>query len=104
VFQRTPNYCTPLRNSLVDQETQRRFKATYPEIDKLCGETPAAFPYDFDRRSALEVPRGERLALYEELWALPGFTKWLGNFRDIMTDRRANEDFAEFVRDKIRTR
>ena len=27
VFQRTPNYCAPLRNSLVDAETQRRFKA-----------------------------------------------------------------------------
>ena len=35
---------------------------------------------------------------------LPGFSKWLGNFRDIMTDRVANEDFAEFVREKIRAR
>ncbi len=43
VFQRTPNYCAPLRNSLVDAETQRRFKATYPEIHKRCRETPAAF-------------------------------------------------------------
>jgi cation diffusion facilitator CzcD-associated flavoprotein CzcO len=104
VFQRTPNYCAPLRNSLVSEENQRRFKATYDEIRKKCHETPAGFPYDFDRRNALEVPREERLALYEELWALPGFKKWLGNFRDIMTDRRANEDFAEFVRNKIRAR
>ena len=104
VFQRTPNYCAPLRNSLVDEETQRRFKATYPEIHKKCLETPAGFPYDFDRRKALEVPREERLALYEELWSQPGFKKWLGNFRDIMTDRAANEDFAEFVRNKIRAR
>jgi cation diffusion facilitator CzcD-associated flavoprotein CzcO len=104
VFQRTPNYCAPLRNSLVTEETQRRFKATYPEINKKCLETPAGFPYDFDHRAALEVPREERLALYEELWAQPGFKKWLGNFRDIMTDRAANEDFAEFVRNKIRAR
>ncbi|HJU12780.1 MAG TPA: NAD(P)/FAD-dependent oxidoreductase [Candidatus Binataceae bacterium] len=104
VFQRTPNYCAPLRNSLVSEETQRRFKATYDEIRKLCLATPAGFPYDFDRRSALEVPKEERLKLYEELWALPGFKKWLGNFRDIMTDPRANEDFAEFVRNKIRAR
>src|SRR5215831_16286542 len=32
VFQRTPNYCAPLRNSLVSEETQRRFKDTYSEI------------------------------------------------------------------------
>jgi cation diffusion facilitator CzcD-associated flavoprotein CzcO len=104
VFQRTPNYCAPLRNALVTEETQNRFKATYPEIHERCLETPAGFPYDFDRRAALEVSKEERLALYEELWAQPGFKKWLGNFRDIMTDRAANEDFAEFVRNKIRAR
>jgi cation diffusion facilitator CzcD-associated flavoprotein CzcO len=104
VFQRTPNYCAPLRNGLVDPETQRRFKATYPEIHKRIRETPAGFTHDFDPRNTLEVPREERLALYEELWAQPGFKKWLGNFHDIMTNREANEDFAEFVRDKIRAR
>jgi cation diffusion facilitator CzcD-associated flavoprotein CzcO len=104
VFQRTPNYCAPLRNALVSDDTQRRFKDTYSEIHQRCLETPAGFPYDFDRRSAMEVPKEERLKLYEELWALPGFKKWLGNFRDIMTDRAANEDFAEFVRNKIRAR
>jgi cation diffusion facilitator CzcD-associated flavoprotein CzcO len=104
VFQRTPNYCAPLRNGPVDPETQRRFKATYPEIHKRIRETPAGFTHDFDPRNALEVPREERLALYEELWAQPGFKKWLGNFHDIMTSREANEDFAEFVRNKIRAR
>src|SRR5713101_3398624 len=104
VFQRTPNYCAPLRNSLVNEETQRRFKATYPEIHKRCKETTGGFIHDFDRRAALELPREERRAVYEQLWAQPGFKKWLGNFRDIMTDRVANEDFAEFVREKIRAR
>ena len=104
VFQRTPNYCAPLRNSEIDPETQRKIKASYPEIFKKCRETPAGFMYDFDPRSALEVPREERLAFYEELWAQPGFKKWLGNFHDIMTNREANEDFAEFVRNKIRQR
>ena len=93
-----------MRNSLVSEDTQRHFKANYSEIHQRCLETPAGFPYDFDRRSALEVPKEERLKLYEELWALPGFKKWLGNFRDIMTDQAANEDFAEFVRNKIRSR
>jgi cyclohexanone monooxygenase len=52
----------------------------------------------------MAVSKEERLALYEELWAQPGFSKWLANFRDIMTSREANEDFAEFVRSKIRAR
>jgi cation diffusion facilitator CzcD-associated flavoprotein CzcO len=104
VFQRTPNYCAPCRNSFVTPETQRRWKATYPEIHKRIRETPTGLPYDFDPRKTLEVPKEERLALYEELWAQPGFSKWLANFRDIMTNREANEDFAEFVRNKIRQR
>jgi cation diffusion facilitator CzcD-associated flavoprotein CzcO len=104
VFQRTPNYCAPLRNGPVTPETQRRFKANYREMHKKIHETPGGFVYDYDHRKTLQVPREERLALYEKLWAQPGFSKWLANFQDIMTNREANEDFAEFVRNKIRDR
>jgi cation diffusion facilitator CzcD-associated flavoprotein CzcO len=104
VFQRTPNYCAPLHNSLIDAETQRKIKASYPEIFQKCLASQAGFIHDFDPRSALEVSEEERLALYEELWAEPGFKKWLGNFEDIMTNEEANETFAEFVRGKIRLR
>ena len=104
VFQRTANYCAPLRNGLVAPETQNQWKANYPEIHKKCRQTATGFTHDFDPRKALEVPQEERLALYEELWAQPGFSKWLANFRDIMTNHEANEDFAEFVRNKIRAR
>ena len=107
-----PSHCLPAHAQLlcavaewlVTPETQRQWKASYPEIHKRIRETPAGFMHDFDPRKTLEVPKEERLALYEELWAQPGFTKWLGNFHDIMTNREANEDFAEFVRNKIRAR
>jgi cation diffusion facilitator CzcD-associated flavoprotein CzcO len=104
VFQRTANYCAPLRNAPIDPETQRKIKASYPDIFKKCRETLASFIHDFDPRSALEVSPEERQAFYEQIWAEPGFKKWFGNFRDIMTNREANEDFAEFVRNKIRER
>ncbi len=104
VFQRTPNYCAPLRNGLVSPETQNQWKASYDNIHKRVRETPAAFMHDFDPRNTFDVPKEERLARYEELWAQPGFSKWLANFHDIMTSREANEDFAEFVRNKIRAR
>jgi cation diffusion facilitator CzcD-associated flavoprotein CzcO len=104
VFQRTPNYCAPCRNSFVTQETQRQWKATYDTIHKRIRQTTVGLPHEFDRRKTFEVPKEERLAFYEELWAKPGFAKWLSNFHDIMTDAEANEDFAEFVRNKIRAR
>jgi cation diffusion facilitator CzcD-associated flavoprotein CzcO len=104
VFQRTPNYCAPLRNSLVTEEEQRQFKANYPAMHKKIRTTAAGFMHEFDQRKTLSVPKEERLAWYEKLWAQPGFTKWLANFQDIMTNKEANEDFAEFVRNKIRAR
>ncbi len=104
VFQRTANYCAPLRNRLIDDETQREIKASYPEIFEKCLETPGSFMHQFDPRSALEVSSEERLQQYESLWAEPGFKKWLSNFYDVMMPGEANEDYAEFVRNKIRER
>ena len=104
VFQRTANYCAPLRNGPIDDETQRQIKASYPEIFKKCMETPGSFMHEFDPRSAMDVPPEERLDQYERLWAEPGFKKWLSNFHDVMVPGEANEDYAEFVRNKIRER
>jgi len=104
VFQRTANFCAPLRNGPIDSETQAKIKASYPEIFKRTRETFAGFIHDFDPRSVFDVTPEERQARFEELWSQPGFSKWLGNFRDIMGDKAANDLFAEFVRNKIRER
>ena len=104
VFQRTANYCAPLRNREIDDEMQAEIKAAYPEIFKKCMETPGSFVHEFDTRSALEVSPEERLERYEDLWAEPGFKKWLSNFYDVLLPGEANEDYAEFVRNKIRER
>src|SRR5215831_20914327 len=82
VFQRTANYCAPLRNGPIDPDTQRQIKASYPEIFKRCNETAGSFIHKFDPRSAREVSSDERLEQYERLWAEPGFKKWLANFYD----------------------
>ena len=104
VFQRSPNWCLPLRNSEIDAATQSEIKASYPEIFKRCRETFAGFIHDADPRSALDVPAEEREAFYEDIWAKPGFTKWHANFYDIASDPEANETYAEFIRKKIKAR
>ena len=58
----------------------------------------------FAPRSAMDVSPEERLEQYERLWAEPGFKKWLANFYDIMIPGPVNEDYAEFVRHRIRER
>ena len=104
VFQRTPNFCAPLRNGPITNEMQRDIKANYAEIFRQCSITPGSFVHQFDPRSALDVAPEERLEQYERLWQEPGFAKWLSNYYDVMLPGEANEDYAEFFRDKIRER
>jgi cation diffusion facilitator CzcD-associated flavoprotein CzcO len=104
VFQRSPNYAAPLRNSLITEEEQREIKARYPEIMKKCEKHFAGFMYEPDPRSALEVSAEDREAFFEAIWAERGFKKWFGNFHDTMTDAAAAELMSEFVRNKIRER
>ena len=104
VFQRTANYCAPLRNGPIDDDEQRQIKASYPEIFKKCMQSAGSFVHQFDPRSAMDVSPEERLEQYERLWETPGFGKWLSNFYDVMLPGEANEDYAKFVRNKIRER
>jgi cation diffusion facilitator CzcD-associated flavoprotein CzcO len=104
VFQRTPNWCTPLHNSPIDADTQAKIKAGYPEMFKRCQETFACFLHTLDPRGTFEVSDEEREAFFEQLYASPGFGIWQGNFRDILTDRRANAAISDFVARKIRQR
>ena len=104
VFQRTPNYCAPLHNSPIDDETQRSIKASYPEIFATCRESHGGFIHNADPRHALEVSPEEREAFYEQRYSEPGFGIWMGNFRDIFVDQAANDTISAFIRNKIRQR
>lgn len=104
VFQRTPNWCAPLRNSPIDAETQARIKSTYAEIFARCRESFGCFIHDADPRKALEVSDDEREAFYEKLYSEPGFGIWMGNFRDVLVNAEANATITDFMRRKIRSR
>ncbi|MSO76255.1 MAG: NAD(P)/FAD-dependent oxidoreductase [Alphaproteobacteria bacterium] len=104
VFQRTPNWCPPLHNSKIDAAEMATIKAGYPQMFKRCLETFACFLHTPDPRGTFEVSDEEREAFFEKLYATPGFGIWQGNFRDILTDRRANAAITDFVARKIRQR
>jgi cation diffusion facilitator CzcD-associated flavoprotein CzcO len=104
VFQRTPNWCAPLLNSKIDAEEMARIRAGYPEMFQRCQETFACFLHTPDPRTTFEVSEQERQEFWEKLYASPGFGIWLGNFRDMLTDRKANAAISEFVANKIRQR
>jgi cation diffusion facilitator CzcD-associated flavoprotein CzcO len=104
VFQRTPNWCAPLRNGPIDADEQASIREQYEEMFDRCRNTYGGFIHDADRRKALEVSDEERVAFYEELYAQRGFGIWMGNFRDVLVDAAANATLTEFVAQKIRAR
>ncbi|HVZ08384.1 flavin-containing monooxygenase [Rhodopila sp.] len=104
VFQRTPNWCTPLHNRKITEEEQAKIKAGYPAMFELLRRTPGCYIHDTDPRGTFEVSEQERLAFWEKLYGEPGFGVWMGNFRDMLTDPKANALFSDFIAGKIRQR
>ncbi|HXT82675.1 MAG TPA: NAD(P)/FAD-dependent oxidoreductase [Acetobacteraceae bacterium] len=104
VFQRTPNWCTPLHNRPITAEEQQKIKAGYPAMFELLRQTPGCYIHNTDPRSVFDVTVEEREAFWEKLYSEPGFGIWMANFRDVLTDASANALFSDFVARKIRER
>jgi cyclohexanone monooxygenase len=103
VFQRTPNFSLPARNGAMDPAWEREFKASYRARREEARHTGFGISgYPIPEKSALEAPEQERLSNYERLWAHGGTAGFLSCYSDFLTDERANETAAEFVRMKIR--
>ncbi|OCC23707.1 cyclohexanone monooxygenase [Croceicoccus estronivorus] len=104
VFQRTPNWCTPLGNSPLSKEDMDLIRKRYPTILEYVKTTPTAFPYHRDTRKASEVTAEERAEFFEELYDQPGYGIWLSGFRDLLLSKESNKFLADFVASKIRQR
>jgi len=104
VFQRRPNWCSPLHNSKIDAQEMASIRARYDEIFATCAQTDGRFLHVADPRKATETSAEEREALFEKLYSTPGFAIWLANFYDTFIDKKANAMLTDFVARKIRER
>jgi cation diffusion facilitator CzcD-associated flavoprotein CzcO len=104
IFQRTPNQAIAMQQEKLYAYEQNAEKNYYAGIMGGLKDSFGGFRFSRDPRSALEVTKEERLIHYEKLWAKGGFTYWLGNFNDILTNQEANDTTYEFWRDKVRAR
>ena len=80
VFQRRPNWCAPLHNSLISNKEQQQIRADYPNMFARCRDSHGGFIHSADSREALQISAEERDAFYEQRYAEPGFGIWMGNF------------------------
>ena len=104
VFQRTANYAVPNWNTKLDEERQRWNTENAPRLRNGARDSFMGVPYDNPEPSALAVSSEARKARYDALWKKGGFEFLISSYGDLLTDEKANESAAEYVREQIRAR
>ncbi len=104
VFQRRPNWSTPLNNSPISQEEMDDIRARYDEILANCAQSPGGFEHNPDRRGFWNLSAEQRRAFWDELYQRPGFAMLTANFVEIFIDEAANAELSQYVAERIRAR
>jgi len=103
-FIRTPNIALPMSQRQMSVEEQEAHKAFYESYFRSAKDTTAGFPFNTVNKSIWEATPEEQESLFEELWGRGGFNFTIGNYRDFLTDKKANALFYEFWARKVRER
>ncbi|MBT5140832.1 MAG: NAD(P)/FAD-dependent oxidoreductase [Acidimicrobiaceae bacterium] len=104
VFQRRPNWSSPLNNSEISGEEMVEIRNRYDEIFASCAESPGGFEHVPDWRGFSSLTEQERHAHYDFLYTQPGFAILVANFAEIFFDQAANDEISAYIANRIRDR
>lgn len=107
VYMRTPNYCLPMNQRLLDYEEEQRKKkdGVYDKEFEKCGKTFSGFTYDFEQKNTFDATPEEREKFYHKLMVEDGgFKFWLGAYKDMLFDQKANDEAYKFWRKTVQAR
>jgi cation diffusion facilitator CzcD-associated flavoprotein CzcO len=104
VFQRTPNWCTPINNRPITPARSRELQDGYRELYAKLQATKQGFIHDPRQQSGMDVPAAERLQFFQDLWEMPGLSLYQANFEDLLIDRELNAELSAFIAQKIQDR
>lgn len=103
VFQRRPNWSTPLNNAPISEAEMADIRSRYDEIFAVCAESPGGFEHA-PRHGFWDLTADERKTIWAELYARPGFAIVFNNFAEVFVNEEANRELSEWVADRIRER
>jgi cyclohexanone monooxygenase len=104
VFQRTPNYATPIVNKPTDLEEEADQKANYATIREASRNHFLGVPYKDVQPSSLAVTPEQRREVFDNCWNKGGFRLFIDSFADILQDKAANDTISDYIRERIRER
>ncbi len=100
VFQRTPSFTMPMRNEKLTPEYVEEVKRHYPSIRHAARNSAVGGTRPQSTRAFFSVTPNQRRVLLEDAWKQGGLSM-LGTFSDLLQNAEANEQVADFVREKI---
>ncbi len=102
VYQRTANWCTPLNNRPITSDEQVDLRTNFEELRETLNTSLSGFAHPVNANAGADASPDERRALFEELWNSPGFMKLTSNYYDLLFNDAVNDDWCEFIAEKIR--
>ena len=102
VYQRTANWCTPLNNRPITDDEQADLRANFEQLRDTLNTSLSGFAHPVNAQAGSDVSVEERRALFEQLWNSPGFMKLTSNYYDLLFNDAVNDEWCEFIADKIR--
>jgi cation diffusion facilitator CzcD-associated flavoprotein CzcO len=103
VYQRSPNWCTPLNNAPITSEEQVKLRADFEAMCATLNISVSGFLHPAHDRAAFDDSKQERLAFFEKMWNSPGFSKLTSHYTDLLMNPDANGEWCEFIAGKIRS-
>ena len=100
VFQRTPSFTMPMRNTKLDPEYVAEVKRHYPGLREAARNSAVGGLRPQSTRAFFSCTPEQRKTLLEDAWKNGGLAM-LGTFSDLLVNEEANAEVAEFVRGKI---
>jgi cation diffusion facilitator CzcD-associated flavoprotein CzcO len=104
VFQRTPNYATPVGNAPTDPAEEAAIKSQYQELREASRNHFVGVPYQDAQPSAMAVSAAERRSVFDDRWDRGGFRLVFDSFQDLLFNKESNDTAAEYIRERIRER
>ncbi|RFU25210.1 hypothetical protein B7463_g11132, partial [Scytalidium lignicola] len=104
VFQRTPNLAVPMGKKPLTREEQQGAKVHYPRLYELREKCFGGFLFSWHEKTTFEDNYEEQDAYYKKLWDHGGFSFWLGNYKDMLFDPKANRRAYDFWARNVRNR
>lgn len=100
VFQRTPSFSFPMRNTPIDADYAAELKRNYRGIRASARASHLGGVRPTTTRPFFSITPRQRRELMEDAWKRGGL-HFIGLFSDMLTNIEANDQVADFVREKI---